>query len=96
MKKTTWIIIVLSVCVVILATSLGIVLIQQQTETLIVKELDLYKPMDFRISPAGFENTTRYYYFASYTVSETGKKVDFLGEKIPGFPGKVMFLKRTN
>ena len=104
MKKTTWVIIGLSVCVAVLASALGIVLTQQQTETIMAKEPDLYKPMDFRIAPS-FETIQIYYYSSysvsdyfvpSYTVPEPGKKVDFLGEKIPGFPGKVMFLKRTN
>ncbi len=40
MKKTTWAIIGLSICVVVLATALGVVLFQQKTETIIVREPD--------------------------------------------------------
>ena len=36
MKKTTWVIIGLSLCVVVLSAALGIVLLQQKTETSIV------------------------------------------------------------
>lgn len=98
MKKTTWVIIGLSVCVVVLAAALGVVLTQKKTEIIIVKEpgLTLYKPVDFRIAPPGFDYAKRYYTIAPYTVPEVGTKIDFLGEKSPGFPGKVMFLKRTN
>ncbi len=98
MKKTTWVIIGLSVCVVVLAAALGVVLTQKKTEIIIIREpeIHLYKPIDFRIAQPGFEKTKHYYYMMPVTVPEFGKKVDFLGEKIPGFPGKVMFLKRTN
>ncbi len=40
MKKTTWAIIGLSICFMVLATILGIVLLQQKTDTLIVREPD--------------------------------------------------------
>lgn len=98
MKKTTWVIIGLSVCVVVLATALGVVLTQKRTETIIVREpyISLYKPIDFRIAPSGFDFVKRYYYTPPVTVPELGKKVNFLGEKIPGFPGNVMLVKRTN
>jgi len=42
MKKTTWVIIGLSICVVVLSTALGVVLLQKKTETIIVREPDLY------------------------------------------------------
>ena len=42
MKKTTWIIIGLSVCVVVLAAALGVVLSQKKTETIFVREPDPY------------------------------------------------------
>lgn len=42
MKKTTWVIIGLSLCVVVLATALGVVLLQTKTETIIVRESDPY------------------------------------------------------
>ncbi|MCJ7579213.1 MAG: hypothetical protein MUP98_01615 [Candidatus Aminicenantes bacterium] len=41
MKKTTWAIIGLSICVVVLSTALGIVLLQQKTDTIIVRGPDL-------------------------------------------------------
>ncbi len=42
MKRTTWVIISLSICVVVLSTALGIVLLQQKTETIIVREANPY------------------------------------------------------
>jgi len=41
-KKTTWVIIGLSLCVVVLASALGIVLLQKKTETIIIREPDAY------------------------------------------------------
>ncbi len=38
MKKTTWVIIGLSICVVALSTALGVVLLQQKTDTILVRE----------------------------------------------------------
>ena len=38
MKKTTWIIIGLSVCLLVLATTLGIIHLQKRTETIFVSE----------------------------------------------------------
>ena len=40
MKKTTWVIIGLSICVVVLSTVLGVVLLQKKTETIIVREFN--------------------------------------------------------
>ena len=110
MKKTTWVIIGLSVCVAVLATALGVVLIQKETETITVNEPELYKRIEIFSEPllesrsfriAGPFKTQSYYYTPYYVhfaypewLKESGKKVDFLGERIPGLPGKVIYLKR--
>ena len=110
MKKTTWVIIGLSVCVVVLATALGIVLMQKEAETITVNEPDFYKRFEIFSEPllerrsfriAGPYQTKSYYYTPYYVkfadpewLRESEKKVNFLGERIPGFPGKVMLLKR--
>jgi hypothetical protein len=73
MEPTT--IIGLSLCVVILATALGVVLTQKKTETIIVRKPDLYKSIkifsgswqksySFRIAPPGYDNSKSYYYLA--------------------------------
>jgi hypothetical protein len=110
MKKSTWVIIGLSVCVAVLATALGIVLIQKEAETITVNEPDFYKRIEIFSEPllerrsfriAGPYKTKSGYY-TPYNVKfaypewlrESEKKVDLLGEKIPGFPGAVMLLKR--
>ena len=58
MKKTTLVIIGLSLCVVVLSTALGIVLLQNKTDTIIVSEPDPYtssiKPWQFSLSPRIF------------------------------------------
>ena len=51
MKKTTWVIIGLSLCVVVLASALGIVLLQKKTETSIVGGSDTYKFSFLDIKP---------------------------------------------
>jgi len=51
MKKTTWAIIGLSICVVVLASALGIVLLQNKTETIIVREPDAYTSSYSNIKP---------------------------------------------
>lgn len=110
MKKTTWVIISLSICVVVLATALGIVLMQKEAETITVNEPDFYKRFEIFSEPllerhsfriAGPYQTKSYYYTPYYVkfadpewLRESEKKVNFLGEKIQGFPGKVMLLKR--
>jgi len=40
MKKTTWAIIGLSICVVVLAAALGVVLLQNKAETIFVREIE--------------------------------------------------------
>ncbi len=49
MKKTTWVIIGLSICVVVLAAALGLVLLQNKTEKTIVKESDLNSSSNFPV-----------------------------------------------
>jgi hypothetical protein len=100
MKKTTWVIIGLSVCVVILATALVVVLTQRQAEAIMEIE-PLLQNRSFSISRTAYTKSAYYApYYADFkypaSFQETGKKVDFLGEKIPGYPGKVMFLKRPD
>ena len=61
MKKTTWVIIGLSVCVVVLAAALVVVLTQRQAETVITKEpVILLESRSFNI--AGPFKTKSYYY----------------------------------
>lgn len=75
MKKTTWVIIGLSLCVVVLATALGVILLQNKTEPLIVSEPEddsLSKRSNelqqiiesFYISPLHFDNND-FNYFAN-------------------------------
>jgi hypothetical protein len=98
MKKTTWVIIGLSVCVVALAAALVVVLTQPQPDPVKPTET-LLKSRSFSLSGPIY---TKSAYFTSYAASfkypagfeKTGEKVDFLGEKISGYPGKVIFLKR--
>ncbi len=72
MKKTTWVIIGLSICVVILSTALGVVLLQQKTDTILVREPDLDSSNkisselkqiieSFCIRPLGLDNSDFYY-----------------------------------
>ena len=98
MKKTTWVIVCLSICVVVLAAALVIVLTQKQPEPV--------KPTESLLSSRSFSLSGPIYsksaYFTSYDAQfrypagfeKTGEKVDFLNEKIPGYPGKAVFLKR--
>ena len=73
MKKTTWVIIGLSLCVVVLSTALGIVLLQKKTETIIVREPDAYtssysdiKPWQFSLSPFRSNIYARYFNAEAY------------------------------
>lgn len=96
MKKTTWVIIGLSLCVVVLSTALGIVLLQNKTETIIVSEPDPYtssiKPWQFSLSPRIYK---RYYWGESYRKSEP-VQIGPTRYIIPGVPGKVVGLKSPN
>ncbi|MFC2167079.1 hypothetical protein ACFLQZ_03860 [Acidobacteriota bacterium] len=51
MKRTTWVIISLSLCVVVLASALGIVLLQKKTETIIIREPNAYTSHYLNIKP---------------------------------------------
>ncbi len=109
MKKTTWVTIGLSFCVVVLAAVLGIVLMQKEAETITVNEPDFYKRFEIFSEPllerrsfriAGPYKTKSYYYTPYYQkfaypewLRKPEKEADFFGERIPGFPGKVIRLK---
>ena len=76
MKKTTWVIIGLSICVVVLSTALGVVLLQKKTETSIVREPDTYtssylniKPWQFSLSPFRSNIYARYFNAEAYLKS---------------------------
>ncbi len=50
-RQTTWVIIGLSICVVVLASAVGIVLLQKKTEKIIVRETDAYTSSYLNIMP---------------------------------------------
>lgn len=90
MKKTTWVIIGLSVCVVVLATALGIVLVQNKAEIfgLRVPEPDTSSQISsevrqmidsFYISPFRPKNAAYYPYVETYFVSDPLKKSLIVG-----------------
>lgn len=70
----------------------------KKPEIIIVREPEflLYEPMDFQIAPPA-SNKAKYSHYSMPVITlGLGEKVDFLGEKTPGFPGRVKLLKRTN
>ena len=104
MKKTTWVIISLSVCVVALSIALVVVITQKKTETTISTELYDFTFMKLAPKPwqtsssfsiwSDYTKTKSYYFNAPYRTPELDREVDFLGEKVPGIPHKVYMLKR--
>ena len=103
MKKTTWVIIGLSLCVVVLSTALGIVLLQNKAETIIVSAPDPYispiKPWQFSISPRlSFTPRIfrRFHYVGDYVKSEPVQRGAYRIFIVPGVPGKVVGLKSPN
>lgn len=102
MKKTTWMIMGLSVCVAVLAAALVFVLAQISAEKIIAKEpVPLLKSRSFSIS--GTFKTKSGYLTPCYDsfiyptkLRDSRKKLDFLVEKMPGYPENVIFLKRTD
>ena len=100
MKKTTWVIIGLSICVVVLSTALGVVLLQKKTETIIVREPDPYtssiKPWQFGLSPFRSNIYARYFNAEAYTKSEPEQIGATRYIIVPGVPGKVVGLKNPN
>ena len=72
MKKTSWAIIGLSVCVVVLSIALAVVITQKKTETTISTELYDFSPMKFTPKPwlpsssfsirSDYTKTKSYYY----------------------------------
>ena len=76
MKKTTWAIIGLSVCVVVLASALGVVLLQKKTETIILSEPDTYT-----ISFRPFKNPWQNFYIDPF------KYKDFYNSRIKVYLG---------
>lgn len=97
MKKTTWVIIGLSLCVVVLSSALGIVLIQDKPETIIVRESNPYissiMPWEkFSLSPRIFK---RYYYGGDYMKSEPLRIGANRYIIVPGVPGKVVGLIKS-
>lgn len=89
MKKTTWVIIGLSICVVVLSTVLGVVLLQKKTETIIVSESGPYtssiKPWQFSLSPFRSNIYAPYFNAEAYIKSHP--------EKVYIIPGKRKGLK---
>jgi len=90
MKKTTWIIIGLSVCVVVLATALGIVLLQNKAEIpgMRAPESDTSSQVSnevrqmidsFYIAPHRSEYPAYYPYVKAYVVSALLKKSVIVG-----------------
>ena len=107
MKKTTWAIIGLSICVVALSIALVIVITQKKTETIVTTEPDHFRTIKAFTEPwqpsrpfsiASDYTKTKIYYYGKYTVPYRtpglDREVDFLGEKVPGIPYKVYMLKR--
>ena len=101
MKKTTWVIIGLSLCVVVLAAVVGILLFQKKTETIIIKEpdpytssLNSYRPWySFSLAPHKYGNPFNYknfYLIRTFTTTETERKGALLYQKIPGMPNVVI------
>ena len=100
MKKTTWVIIGLSVCVVVLSIALIVVITHKKTEPIISTELYDFPHRSFAPKPwlqtfsiSSDYAKTKIYFFGKYTVPyitpEHDKEVDFLGEKVPGILYKV-------
>ena len=101
MKRTTWVIIGLSLCIVVLAAMVGILLFQKMTETIIIKEpdpytssLNSYRPWySFSLAPHNNRNPFNYknlYLIRTFTTTETEQRGAFLYQKIPGIPNVVV------
>jgi len=92
MKKTTWVIIGLSICVVVLATALGVILFQNKTETIRASQLEddlateisleLQTRIDsFNITPIQLNVIGRYFNAEAYRKSHPGKMFIVPGNK---------------
>ncbi len=92
MKKTTWAIIGLSICVVVLAAALGVVLLQNKAETIFVREIEgdsssdiseaLQKKIDsFYIAPLRSSIFARYFNAEAYIKSHSNRMIVIPGNK---------------
>ena len=84
MKKTTWVIIGLSVCVVVLATALGIVLTQKQTEIVIVREPDPFTSSSMTIKPLMSVKPWHRFYLAPYNYKPFYMTKPFRAHRLEG------------
>lgn len=107
MKKTTWVIIGLSFCVVALSIALAVVITMKKTEPAFSTELYDFSNVRFAPKPwlpgysfsikSNYTKTKSYYYGSNgflYPRSEFDKRGDFLGKSIPGLQGVIAFTER--